>query len=167
MLRRSLLSALLLLPTTATNATEASREALVKATYLAQLGRYVEWLDRAEPRPAQPRLCIWQPSADFHTALIALAASPTARQVEIVSDGEQINRQPEACHIIYAGHQLSTLLRVPRNTLIVSDDVSDHHATLIFVTRQQRLSFVINLSRAREQRLRLSSKLLALASEVR
>ena len=147
----------------------------VKAQYLPNLGRYVEWTTRAKPGPEEPfEICI-------------LGQDPFGSALEAALQGENINGAPLAakrltrvqdattCRVLYISNseqgKLDSIMGTlgTSSVLTVSDipDFVRRGGMIQFVLEGSYVRFEVNLSAAERAGLKLSSQLLKLARAVR
>lgn len=146
----------------------------VKAAFLPRFGRYVEW-------PPQLR-----PARSGGMVLCLIGTDPFGALVEQASRSQSIDGQPvvirradspaklSGCHVAYVrgtatvptGQMLAALADKP--VLTVTDTASSGQRGIIhFQVVAGRVRFVIDNGAARRKGLVLSSRLLALATDVR
>ncbi len=176
-LRRGLLGAVVALPlgrsVRAQNVPAAPRDTLVKAAFLHKFASFVEWPTASFPRPETPlRIGIlgdeqlWRDLAE-----LARDRDRDGRHVTVVrlSPGDTLG----GFHILYlkasSPARIADLLGyVPEGTLTVadSDGVHPRGSVLSFFLEEGRVRFGASLEAATRQKLRLSSRLLAVARVV-
>jgi hypothetical protein len=159
-------------PSTRAATTQVS-EVDVKAAFLFNFTRFVEWPDA----PAQP-------SAPFRMCVVADAA--TTAVIEKTMQGEHVNGRPSqttvpaspdevrACHILFVGRsesgRVAPLLAAVRDrpVLTVSDAerFTSRGGMIAFVREDDRVRFDVNLGVAKRSGLSLSSRLLRVARNV-
>ncbi len=158
----------------ATAQTITSGEYNIKAVFIYNFTRFVEW----------PKSAFVNENAPFKIAV--LGPDPFAGKLESVVKGELVNGHPivierfnswnevRACHILYvssayAGDWKSHLEGIKNNpTLTVSDkrDFAHRGGMIRFDTQDNKIKLIINPSAARASALSISSKLLRLAEIV-
>lgn len=148
-------------------------EQRVKAAFLFRFTEFVTWPNEALPRAASPFVIAVAGSESYAEALRRVAAGRDilghAVQVRRVSD---LAVAPAQILFIPDGERrrLREWVRAaPRHALIVTEshDALDHGSVINFVLAEGRVRFEISLDSAEKRRLRLSSRLLALALQVR
>ena len=150
-------------------------ELQVKAAYLSNFGRFVEWPDRESEDPVEPfRVCV-------------LGRDPFGSVLDKALAGEAVNRAPltllrisipqEAvnCRVLFISSaensELNTILAALDKACVLT--VSDmpqfvkRGGMIQFVSAGGRVRFEVNLAAAERVRLKLSSQLLKLAIAVR
>ena len=152
-----------------------SLETQVKAAFLYKFGGYVDWPAAAFPRSDTP-LSIAVAGADVLAA--ELAQATTGRTVEgrsvtvrRVKPGDSL----AGVHILFIGRAESARLAQwvqsaqPLSVLTVSesDGALAHGSVINFVLSDRRVRFEVALDAAEKSRLKLSSRLLAVAQQVR
>ena len=147
---------------------EAPTEYQVKAVFVFNFSRFVEWPAQAFTAPTQP------------FAICILGDDPFGPRLDEAVRGEQINQHPllvrrfrsvgEAgdCQILYIdrseGRELPQILAAldHRSTLTVSElnDSAERGGMIQFMTENNRIRLRINVDSARAAGLTISSKLL-------
>lgn len=155
---------------------EAARalEYQVKAAFLLNFTRFVEWPSDAFTAPGDP------------VTICVVGDDPFGESLDAVVQGETVNGRrlkvhrtrdvPELrkdCHLVFVprstGRQseiLSALRGTGRLTVGEGDGFLTDGGVIRFVLDQNRVRFEINLAAAEANRLKLSSKLLRLARRV-
>jgi hypothetical protein len=157
------------------DAVSAVSEQSVKAAYLYKFASYVDWPDERSIGPDTPLLIGVLGAAD-------LAAELSAITVNRSVDGRSIlvreirNADPvDDLDILFVGRiesgRLDRLLAPARTqpilTVTESDDALTEGSIINFVILQNRVRFEISLFEAERSGLRLDSRLLAVAEDVR
>jgi hypothetical protein len=153
----------------------ASREHQIKAAYLYQLGRYVEWPSKSFANSKSP------------FAIGLLEHDPLAPYLEQIARVKKIQDRPirirsysstanvRACQILYLPASLTPeaqteLIRkmARRGVLLVgdSDGFIDRGGTMQFAVEDNRIRLVISRKAAERARLTISAKLLQVARVV-
>lgn len=164
----ALCAALALLLLRAARGAETPSEYQVKAVFVFNFSRFVEWPPQAFSTPDQP------------FAICILGNDPFGPRLDEAVRGEQINQHPllirrlrsvreaDNCQILYidrseAGelHQILSALD-HRSTLTVSElsDAAERGGMIQFMTENNRIRLRINVESARAAGLTISSKLL-------
>ncbi len=169
----ALLAAWLLLGTGLASRTQEPMEYLVKGVYLFKFGDYVEWPAESLPKPGMPFVIGILGDDPFGAALDQAVKGRTIQGRPILL--RRLARVEEArdVHILYIGasearrweHVLSGLQG--RSVLTVSDGSLQPGAVINFVIQGNKVRFEINADAADRVDLKLSSKLMSLATEVR
>jgi len=154
--------------------TSKPNEYEVKATYLYNFARFVEWPDSAAPKDEVFTICV-------------LGQDPFGRALDEILQGERINgtavvarrlTKPQDavnCRVVFISLSEETRLNEILATLdkarvlTVSDipQFALRGGMIQFVSAEKRIRFEVNLSNAGDAGLRLSSELLKVAVAVR
>jgi len=145
-----------------------------KATFLAAFATFVEWPDDAFSSAQAPVLVCVRGDFVFGTTLaeIARTASPHGRRIEVrwVHKDEELR----ACHIAFISRSeskryaklLQAVLGAEVLTVGETPDFLGAGGAMSFAIQQDELHFEVNLAAAAGARLKISSRLLALAVRV-
>lgn len=146
----------------------------VKAAYLLNFTRYVEWPARAFASAGEPiNVCV-------------LGSNPFGATLAQTLEGRQSHRRPLAmrqverlsdareCHVVFMSHAewrrrpdaLAALRSRGVLTVGESAEFAEAGGVLSFVPVEQTVRFAVNLAARDEAGLRISSRMLALASHV-
>lgn len=146
----------------------STREYQIKAAFLYNFTQFVEW-----PKSSFT-------GADAPIIIGVLGENPFGKTLEQLSDGEKVNGRPLIvkyfdnvdkiihCHILFINaqnlEQLSALKG--KGTLLVSDAPAflENGGMIKFFKKENRLKFQINLEATQTENLKISSKLLNMAS---
>jgi hypothetical protein len=154
---------------------DPGREYKIKAAYLYQFGRYVQWPSTA--------------FSDVRAPLVigVLGTDPLAELLDEIARTKQIEGRPIVvrrfpsmekfgpCHILFVASSLSreetaAAIKKTRGTpvLVVGDnpEFADRGGVIGFFVEQNRVRFAINTEVAKQGQLKISSKLLSLAKLV-
>ena len=166
---------LCLLGTTASAQARSADENQVKAAFLLNFGRFVEWpatafADRAEPF----RIC-FSGATDVANALGILVIGQKLNGREIAVMLIDHHQPVKQCHMLFIGNvdakKRTSLLGEAKgtSTFTVADqkDFVDNGGMLGLVNADNRISFEINQQLAEDAGLKISSRLLSLARVVR
>jgi hypothetical protein len=170
--RLSLLAALCLaLPSWAQTQIQAT-DVQVKAAFLYKFGAFVEW----------PPQAFAEPGAAFTIGV--LGADAVAQELEQISAGRTVHGRPVAVrrvkrgeplaglHVLFVGQAQAARLDqilTPAQPLLVVTDAADglpNGSIINFVPVENKLRFDIAVATAERMRLRISSRLLAVARKV-
>lgn len=165
-----------LLAGAATAAAQAPRapEYEVKAAFLYNFAKFVDWPPRAFPDPSAPlHICVLGRDP-FGDTLSKLLEGKSISGRPIASRLLQSPAEARLCHILFISRSEPEFLKqalAPIRDLAVltvgeSDDFLPLGGMINFVLEQDRVRFEINLDAAERHRLKLSSKLLAVARVV-
>lgn len=149
-----------------------NREYPLKALFLYNFGGYVEWPAEAFGNEQQPFVIGVLGSAPIDAMLHEIAASKAiaGRRIEI-----QKYASPETigpCHILFVARNVSTqqaraaierLRGLPVLTVGDSPGFAKQGGCVNFYIESNKIRFEVNLEAAKQQHLRISAKLLALA----
>jgi hypothetical protein len=177
--RKSLILALILLLQPGIALLEAQlakpSEYQVKAAYLSNFGKFVDW-------PARP-----QSGRDEPFNICVFGEDPFGRALDAAVEGETIDRAPmvarriqkpedaTSCRILFIGSTEGSQLQAAlaavggSNVLTVgeSPDFARRGGIVQFVLQGSKVRFEINLAAAQQMGLKLSSELLKLAVAIR
>jgi len=146
----------------------------VKAAFLYKFGAYVEWPAQAFPEPGTP------------FTIGVLGADAVADELEQITAGRTVHGRPVAVrrlkrgeppggvHVLFAGRTeaarlAEVLAPVKSQPVLVVTDAADRvpeGSVINFVPVANKLRFDIALAAAERMRLRISSRLLAVARKV-
>ena len=161
-----------LLSATMTAQPPAAREHEVKAAYLYQFGKFVQW--PARPQDSTFDICIAGVDP-FGASLAALVEGETIDNRTIRIRRVTATAESRTCHILFVGGSvepqvaglLQTLATEPVLTVSDTPQFVSRGGMVQFVTLGGRVRFEINLRVAQSAGLTLSSELLRVASAVR
>ena len=148
-------------------------EYAVKAAYLYNFAKYVEWPPGTFASADAPLLICIVGDNPFGDALAALSGKMIENHpVEISRLSVTTDLNP--CHIVFVsraeqGRLKALLTRLARQPILTVSDISDFAQTggmIGLVEADQRIRFDINLTATRQAHLKLSSQLLKLATIV-
>lgn len=152
-----------------------SREYAIKAAYLYQFARYVQWPASAFSSDTSPVVIGVLGTDPFGTVLdeISRTKQIDGRAIVIRRFASLSDYTP--CHILFVGASISAdqkiaaiqkLHRSP--VLLVGEEpgFAEQGGTVNFYMEENRIRFEINAEVAKQQQLRISSKLLSLAKIV-
>lgn len=158
----------LLCPLAYSASAEPKREYQLKAVFLFNFSRFVEWPVEAFPNPESPLIIGVLGEDPFGPVLDETVSGERTGSHELQVRRWQRVEDIDTCHILFIGRSQSAgldqiLARLKdRNILTVSDaDGSAQRGVMIrLVTESNRIRLQINLEAARAARLVISSKLL-------
>ena len=146
----------------------------VKAAYLYNFLLFVEWPQEAFPMgpPTPMHICV-RGEDPFGSTLDAVTQR-SAQKRPILLHRLDPTDPLDHCHLIFISnseqHQVRQLLRQVRakNTLTVSDiaDFADQGGIIGFVIKDGKVRLEVNLAAARTAHLKISSKLLEVATRI-
>ncbi len=143
----------------------------VKAAFLFNFAKFVEWPDQGTTGPL--KLCLLG-SDPFGDALSALEGKRV--QGRLLQTRRDIDEDAAtSCHILFVNeldkrrllNVLRKLQHLPVLTVSDSKDFAEIGGIIGFITVDNRIQFEINLEAAQKARLRISSQLLKLARLVK
>lgn len=147
----------------------------VKAVYLYNFGRFVNWSAGTQPRDSGPfSVCVI--GADpFGAALDSTLAGETIDQRKVITRRISKAQEATSCQILFVsasenGRLKDILPAIDKmNILTVSDmpGFAEHGGMIQFVAQRDKIRFEVNLSNIERSGLSLSSELLKVAVTVR
>jgi hypothetical protein len=153
--------------------THRSREYLVKAAFLYNFAKFVEWPEGTFSDETSPMvLCILgdDPFGDSIDSIRGKTIMGRELLIKRISDEEEIG----SCHIVFVSEsergRISYIIRKARrlNILTVGDmgGFARRGGIIGFIMRKNKVRFEINVDAAEGSKLKISSKLLKLATIV-
>ncbi|MHB1036927.1 MAG: YfiR family protein [Pirellulales bacterium] len=156
-------------------ATDVDREYTIKAAYLYNFGRYVEWPEQAFRENADAFVIGVLGTDPFGAVLDEIAASKKIAGRKIVTRRFNSMTQYVPCHILFVSASAS-----PEEKAAAIRKSRESHVLLVgeapgfalnggivnFFVEQNRVRFEINAEAAKREDLKVSSKLLSLAKLV-
>jgi hypothetical protein len=150
---------------------DSSIEYQVKAAFLYNFAKFVEWPPDAFQSDKSPiALCVFRYDP-FGSALDEIVAGQTINDRRVVV--QRINELPalKACQIVFVSNRedknLLEILNSLKGTsaLVVgeSEHFAEHRGGIQFFIENKQLRFAVNVDAIQTARLKVSSKLLALA----
>ena len=145
----------------------------VKAAFLYNFTRYVEW-PREPSTPAEPfRLCVVAENV-MKSAIQRTVAGESVNGRPLVMTEPQTAQEAQTCQILFVGRsesqRASTLLAAVRDqpVLTVGDSsrFAEQDGIIGFLLQDNRVRFDVNLPGAQRSQLRISSQLLRVANKV-
>jgi len=146
----------------------------VKAAFLYNFAKFVDWPPYAFPDSSTPlRICVLGRDP-FGGTLSRVVQGKSISGRPIISQTVQSSAEAHPCHILFMGSSDSAFLKqtlaplhnLPVLTVGESNDFLPLGGMINFVLEQDRVRFEVNLAAAERHRLKLSSKLLAVARVV-
>lgn len=150
---------------------QAVSESTLKAAFLYNFAKFVQWPAAAFRSPSAPLLLCTYQSNKIGSALKDIVKEKTIHGRSLaVKEIEDIS-QSKGCQVLFVGKSAgqdeeSILAKIRRRSILVVGETPDfarEGGAINFVIRDNRLRFVVNLSATDMARLKLSSKLLSLA----
>jgi hypothetical protein len=156
------------------HAEAASKEYQVKAAFLFNFCRFVEWPASAFPGPAAPIVIGVIGEDPFGTALDDIARDEQVRNRHLVVRHDLKMEEVGLCQLLYiakpAKDRLADILAAaaPQAVLVVSDiEQFAHHGGMIgFYLEGKKIRFEINAALAQQRNLKLNAQLLSLGKIV-
>jgi YfiR/HmsC-like len=150
-----------------------SSENRVKAAYLYNFAKFILWPDMAFADNNSPLVIGVVGKNPFNDELSPLAQRKIRNRPIEIHQFKSV-RDIDHCHLLFVGPSVSKGLRKILNTLSVRPiiTVSDeknfvaYGGVIQFVTKRDRLRFIVNLDVAKTNSIKINSQLLALAAEV-
>lgn len=173
MMRRALIAACFLLSAAATAAAQYARapEYEVKAAFLYNFAKFVEWPAQAFPSSSAPlRICALGHDP-FGDTLNRIVQGKSISGRSILNQQVQSFADARACHILFFSRSdpdtlkqaLDHLRDAPVLTVGENSEFLHLGGMINFVLEEDRVRFEINLRAAERHRLKISSKLLSVA----
>ncbi len=147
----------------------------VKAAFLYNFAKFVEWPANAFAQPSAPlRICVLGRNP-FGASLTSIVQGKSISGRPLESSQMQAPAETRPCHILFISRSdpdalrqaLDTIGDLPVLTVSESDDFLRLGGMVNFVLEQDQVRFEVNLRAAERHRLKLSSKLLAVARVVK
>lgn len=158
-------------------ATNDRRADSLKAAYIYYFARFTDWKKTEKPSDGKVDLCAFTSRDSLHDEFISVATKSAARTVSLnyrrMEPGLSLNTYLGQCHIIYVDESypladdfnLETLLAM--GVLFVTEKGEKNSKGVIrFVMNDTKLGFEIHRNYAAKANLKISSKLLSLATRL-
>lgn len=150
---------------------EQPSEYQLKAAFLFNFTKFVEWPDSSFEDPQAPIVLGIIGDDPFGDTLARIIAGQKVQGRSLVIRKERWGDELRLCHVLFVSaseHERSSrILGSVRSAsvLTVSDmeGFTEAGGVIEFVTQENRVRFIVNLDAATQSKLRLSAKLLALA----
>lgn len=148
-------------------------ERRVKGALLYRFIAYVEWPEAAFPRPDSPYVIGILGNDALATELQAFTAGRTVEKRPVTVRRVRASDSLKDLHLLFVAgpetHQLERILRGAGATLIVTEwpGALQQGSVINFTIVNEQVRFDISLDSARSRNLRLSSRLLSVAKDVR
>lgn len=139
-------------------ASSSPLEAKVKAAYLYNFTKFVEWPDTTKNQPLQ--LCV---VGDSQVAKWLDEATPKGDKGLTVTTG---TKNLQECHLLYLGATETIPATLKMETILtVSDNPTfkEHGGMITLFLENGKIRFEINMQAVKKSNLKISSKLLELA----
>ena len=149
---------------------EAAEEYAVKAAYLYNFAKFVEWPQQTFATPTSPIILCILGSDPFGDSLDKIAERTVGERPVAIRRLARVE-ESNGCHVLFLSRSESTRLQsilnelAPAPILTVSDipGFADAGGMIGLVSVGQRIRFEINLRAATRAKLKISSQLLKLA----
>lgn len=148
-----------------------STEYRVKAAFMYNFSRFVQWPSAANEQTGDFTLCLLGEDP-FGETLDSLAGKQVRDQVLAIKRLDNL-ASIDSCRLVFIGHNSSTLdsilSRMDKKPILTVSDVdgfTDKGGIIQFRLVDNKVRFDINIDAARKAGLNISSKLLSLASNV-
>ncbi|CAN5793803.1 hypothetical protein BH24ACI5_BH24ACI5_28240 [soil metagenome] len=172
-LRRLTAAAYVLVAVTGPSGAQQTLEPDVKAAFLYNFTRYVEWPPEMSPLSEPFRLCVVA-EAVLRGAIQLTVAGESVNGRPLVMTEPHTPQDARTCQILFVGRsesqRASHLLEAVRDqpVLTVSDasQFAQQGGIIEFLLQDNRVRFDVNLSSAQRSQLRISSQLLRVANKV-
>ncbi len=166
-----MLLTLVQMPAQANDDIDKVKEYQVKALFLYNFANFVEWPNEAFPTPTSPlRMCLFGavPFGDFLDMMNGVAIRNHALDVIRTTDYDKIR---SGCHILFVGidhqNEVDKFFKSLNHLFVLSvgnsDEFAEKGGVVNIIRTADQHQFEINLSKAFENGLLISSDLLALA----
>ena len=172
----AVIAVVVLAPCVSAAATDARSDSL-KAAYIYYFARFTDWKKTEKPNDGKVNLCAYTERDNLDKEFTSVANKSSTRRVSLqyrrIGDGEVLNNYLDRCHIIYidesfplsSSFNLETVLAM--GVLFVTEkDVDNAKGIIRFVMNDKKLGFEIHRSLASKAKLKISSKLLSLATRL-
>ena len=153
---------------------QAADESQIKAAFLFNFGKFVEWPEPAASPNGLLTICITG-NDEVARALQHLAAGKTVNGKEVKVVLLRVLDSSGSCQILFigraAGKDKKALLEKTQNVPVLTvgeeEDFAGQGGIVNFLSEKRSIHFEVNLEAATQSGLKISSKLLALAQIVR
>ncbi|HYG23231.1 MAG TPA: YfiR family protein [Verrucomicrobiae bacterium] len=150
-------------------------EPQVKALCLLNFAKYISWPAEAFATTNAPIRIAIAGDERIHQELERAAKNKVISGRPVLVLDYEDGRVPENCHMLFIGATqksrtqeiLKAVSEKPTITVGDADDFADRGGVIMFVKRENKVRFEVNLKAARAAQLQISSRLLALADAVR
>ncbi len=152
----------------------ASLEYQVKAAYLLNFTRYVEWPSEALDAPGAPmRICVLGRDP-FGPVLDATVQGKVSQGRSLTVTRIRSPREASACHVVFVSREtwrehrefLESLRTKGLLTVGETDEFAQEGGVIGFVIQEETVRFVVNADARDRAGLRISSRMLSLAAAV-
>ena len=159
---------------TRTGAGGASIEYQVKAAYLLNFTRYVDWPSEAFDAPGAPMTICVLGRDPFGPVLDGTVRGKVVRGRSLSVRRIQSAREASACHVVFVSREtwrgkrelLESLRTKGLLTVGETDEFAQEGGVIGFVIQEETVRFVVNADARDRAGLRISSRMLSLAAAV-
>jgi len=152
----------------------APTEYQVKAAYLLNFAKYVEWPASALDGPTAPFVIGVLGQDPFGADLDKMVASRSINHRPIVVKRLATDAEAKGCQILFIGASESfrfggireTLKELPILTVADTESSVESGGVISFVRKENKVRFQVNLNAARARQLTISSRLLSVAESI-
>jgi hypothetical protein len=153
---------------------ENVREAKVKAAFVVNFSRFINWPDDSFASGDSPLLICTVGVDAIQDAFAGVEAKKVRGRSIALKRLQSLSEARDQCHIVYmgslGGDQCKAYLEENKQLPVVSisgeEGFANDGGTIQFIKTEDRLSFKINNSEARKRHLSINASLLNLAEEV-
>ena len=153
----------------------APSEYQVKAAFLFNFPKYIEWPKDVLAEEGQPLVLGVMGQDRFGADLRAIVASKLVEGRPVILKSPVSNQEARTCHLLFISDSerkklpeiLSDLKSLPVVTVGESPGFLEHGGTINFVIRDSKVRLDINLAGAEKAGLKISAKLLGVADTVK
>ena len=149
-------------------------ESKVKAAFVVNFARFISWPEESFQGATAPLVICTVGTGVDEAVFSGIETKKIKGRPIVLKNLKSLDEPVESCHLLYLqnvrGEGLRTYLNRSDTSPVVSISESDGFAslggTIEFVKVKDRLSFIINNTKAKERKLRINASLLNLAVEV-
>jgi len=153
---------------------EKPDEYRVKAAFIVNFARFVEWPNEAFADAGSPIIVGVVGDDPFDGALGKALSGRTAHGRSLVCRRVKVGPEMRACHLLFISaserKRLKQLLGMLRETSVLTigevGEFTESGGIINFLVADNRVGFEVNVGAAEEARLKISSRVLRLAREV-
>ncbi|HXJ43533.1 MAG TPA: YfiR family protein [Bryobacteraceae bacterium] len=149
-----------------------SLEYQVKAAFILNVTKFVEWPQSVFPTADVPMVLCVHGDGPLGSALTQLAAGESVKSHKLVVRKLQMGETPEPCHVLYVPAEEKDLPQVLSAvgtgvlTIGEGDGFLNAGGIISFVVEDRHVRFDVNHGAARRSGLQISAKLLSVARAV-
>lgn len=165
---------ILLFPLGAESKTVTAVESKVKAAFVVNFARFISWPEESFAVESEPLLICTIGLDEDEAAFSGIESKKIKGHPIVLKNISSLDEPTRSCHLLYvkdvSNEHLKDYLKSSETSPVVTIGESDGFAslggTIEFVKVNDRLSFKINNTKAKERQLRINASLLNLAVEV-